>query len=252
MSPSNPADFSPATWDYAGEIACIALFFWDWVITLDEELRYSSFALMCFATYTFTLRDESQSMSNVEVWIRVISMILIIILVQTDVKARAVILQLRVYIMYNRSRTLLRLNGAFFVFELAVTVALLAVFSQRIQYLPLSLDCGECIIWPRELGYCYVVPLIFEAYLATLMVKRSWENRRLFGELEGQSLFYVLVRDSVVYFFLVLGEIHGIWGGISGLKNQFPVEICAGNAFSDIRQDKSEPSVTDLVPTGLR
>ncbi|KZV93869.1 hypothetical protein EXIGLDRAFT_767628 [Exidia glandulosa HHB12029] len=196
----------------AAEIACIALFFWDWVITLDDEVeliwrqqswRAGAFFLPLLRADVFRnvhLYPEGRvpiaQMSNVEVWIRVISMILIIILVQ-------IILQLRVYIMYNRSRTLLRLNGAFFVFEIAVTVALLAVFSQRIQYLPLTSNCGECIIWPRELGYCYVVPLIFEAYLATLMVKRSWENRRLFDELEGQSLFYILVRDSVVYFFLV-------------------------------------------------
>ncbi|KZV90209.1 hypothetical protein EXIGLDRAFT_127178 [Exidia glandulosa HHB12029] len=224
-----PPNFVPTRWDYAAQVACIALFFYDWVLTFSDEveliwyrqswragafflpLRYFAFAGMCFTTYMFTLHGESETVNRVESWVKVPLMIVIIILVQ-------VILQIRVYIMYNRSPLLLRLNAGLFICEVGATLGLLIVLSQRIKFRQIIPGCEDCVVsdWPKEIGFCYVVPLVFESYLAALMVSKSWRNRKLLNELEGKSLFYVLIRDSVVYFVLVasalaVSMIHSSW-----------------------------------------
>ncbi|KZV85473.1 hypothetical protein EXIGLDRAFT_775526 [Exidia glandulosa HHB12029] len=184
-----------------GEIACTSLYFWDWILTMGDEidiiwrrklktsgylfiaLRYLSFGLMVFNLYAFTRGTFSTQAQHKDM----------------------VILQLRVYVMYMRSRTILRVNAVIFAAEIALAVGMWFHFSAKIQYLPFSADCGYCSIYPRELGICFIPPLLYEASLALLMMRKSWESRTTLHQLgHGHTnIFYVLIRDSIIYFILV-------------------------------------------------
>ncbi|KZV83836.1 hypothetical protein EXIGLDRAFT_777178 [Exidia glandulosa HHB12029] len=206
--------------DGLGEVACASLFFWDWCLTFSDEveliwrrpwkasaylflsLRYTTFALMFFNTgmLNFTCESEAHRNANhrrnARTWIRTILMISIIAIVE-------VILQLRVYVMYMRSRKILVTNLVVFLGVIAVVGGLFSQFGGRIKYLPYSPECGYCTIYPRGLGYCFIPPLVYEAYLALLMVRKSWQDRRLLPQLDGRDIFYILIRDSLIYFIMV-------------------------------------------------
>ncbi|KZV90201.1 hypothetical protein EXIGLDRAFT_771039 [Exidia glandulosa HHB12029] len=194
------------------------------------SLRYTTFALMFFNTYAMseTLPTEvccdaferlihhltnsrsgtlnstcvseahrnASHRRNARTWIRTILMIAIIAIVE-------VILQLRVYVMYMRSRKILVTNLVVFLGVIAVVGGLFSQFGGRIKYLPYSPECGYCTIYPRGLGYCFIPPLVYEAYLAFLMVRKSWQDRRLLPQLDGRDIFCILIRDSLIYFIMV-------------------------------------------------
>ncbi|KZV83841.1 hypothetical protein EXIGLDRAFT_777180 [Exidia glandulosa HHB12029] len=194
-----------------GEVACATLFFWDWCLTFSDEviliwfrpwkastylflsLRYITFALITFNTYAMseTLPKEWYVKPRRSFMIAIIAIV-------------EIILQLRVYVMYMRSKKILISNAILFVSVLATGGGLFVKFGGHIKYLPYSPECGvNCAVYPRGIGYCFIPPLLFEAYLAFLMIRKSWQERRLLPHQNGSDIFHILIRDSLVYFIMV-------------------------------------------------
>lgn len=121
------------------------------------------------------------------------AMILIILFVQ-------VLLQLRVYAMYNRSRVVLWTNLALFVLEFGVTVYLVLYLSKLIKAVPVTPTCRSCDVYPRAFALTFVAPLLFECYLMFLAARKTCRNRASYLPLGSTSLIDVLIRG---YFALV-------------------------------------------------
>lgn len=112
-----------------------------------------------------------------------------------------VLLQIRIYIMYDKSRTILWTNAVLFVIEHGLTVFLSLHFGPRIvpNISGVAL-CHSCGIFPRAFALTYVLPLCYESYLAALAIRKSWAERDTFRPLGGESALGILVRGSVQYF----------------------------------------------------
>lgn len=129
-----------------------------------------------------------------------IGMIAIMILVQ-------VVLQHRIYLMYHRSKVLLWINAMLTVIEVGLTLFIYFQMAPRIQRFPDAATApGSCVtheIDPRGFAYCFIYPMLFECYLATLAAYKSWQTRRGLPDFGAEDLLSVLIRDSIIYFVLV-------------------------------------------------
>ncbi|EJD46767.1 hypothetical protein AURDEDRAFT_164219 [Auricularia subglabra TFB-10046 SS5] len=201
----------------------VTLLVYDWTLTLGDEveliwnkrpktnqlvflaLRYGTLALMSLTVLYFVpvseqVRRPSRSAAplRIQTWVSAGAMIVIILFVQ-------VLLQVRVYAMYNRSRAILWTNAVLFVVECAITVFLFLHLSERITSVPVTSTqrCRTCSIYPRAFGLAYVAPLVYESYLMVLAARKSWSTRDSSLRLDNNSIIDVLARGSIQYFALV-------------------------------------------------
>ncbi|EJD45488.1 hypothetical protein AURDEDRAFT_114098 [Auricularia subglabra TFB-10046 SS5] len=198
----------------------ITVFFYDWVLTLGDEiefvwrrdwsskealfvaLRYGAVALLCIKMREVAHGGLSEQVGSCKVQglIGDIGMIVIMILVQ-------VVLQLRIYLMYHRSKALLWINAMLTVIEVGLTLFIYFQMAPRIQRLPSpETGAGSCVsheIDPRGFAYCFIYPMLFECYLAALAVYKSWQTRRGLPDFGADDLLSILIRDSIIYFVLV-------------------------------------------------
>ncbi|EJD50442.1 hypothetical protein AURDEDRAFT_182384, partial [Auricularia subglabra TFB-10046 SS5] len=198
---------------------CIAAFAYDWALTFGDEvdfvwrlkwrgskalfmlLRYVTLLQMALTAVDFV--DLSHSVPRLFTYISTALEAVIICIVQA-------LLQLRIYIVYNRSRKVLISNVALFIVEATVSAFLFVKTSSEIKGVPVTATqrCNACSIYPSTMGLCFVPPLLYEGYLMLLMLRQSWANRESLHALddaEGSSgsIMNVLVRGSVLYFLLV-------------------------------------------------
>ncbi|EJD50443.1 hypothetical protein AURDEDRAFT_160345 [Auricularia subglabra TFB-10046 SS5] len=173
---------------------CIATFAYDWALTLADELRYVTLFQMALMAAEFTNLPLSVSdVSTAGAHARTTSIkprsSLIILsrlstaLVAVIVGIVQVLLQMRIYIVYNRSRKILWSNIVLFIVEAAVTSCLFVKTSSKVK------------------------ALLFETYLLILMLRKSWTTREVqaaLGDAEGRprSIMDVLVHGSALYFIL--------------------------------------------------
>lgn len=152
---------------------------------------------MCNLIRAIATQNETENLRHISTTIRVSCMIGILILVQ-------VILQIRVYAIYNASRAILWTNAAFFVLEWSATLSLYAVFARRIEHFPARIECGLCDYYPRQLGACYIPSLVYESYLCALVLRKSFYIKHLtYDNSNSDDVVGVFIRDSILYFFLV-------------------------------------------------
>ncbi|EJD46768.1 hypothetical protein AURDEDRAFT_151522 [Auricularia subglabra TFB-10046 SS5] len=192
----------------------ITLLIYDWAVTLDDEvnliwlrstgvlkltflaLRYGPLVPVSLAVFGFV--PVSDRVYRIQTDINVAAMTIILAVVQ-------VLLQVRVYVMYNKSRTLLWINAVLFVVEHTIFIYLSLHFAPRITPIgdaPTS-RCHACSVYPRSFALTFLTPLLYESYLVFLAARKSWTYRENSRHLGTNSTLSVLVRGSVQYFILV-------------------------------------------------
>ncbi|EJD50441.1 hypothetical protein AURDEDRAFT_160343 [Auricularia subglabra TFB-10046 SS5] len=217
-------------------LACFTAFAYDWLLTIGDEVEFvwgmawlgskMIFMLLRYITLvemglivvyfvdfphavrplhfelTLKTRPLTQSQAPAQSFATTTLMIIIVCIVQ-------VLLQLRIYIVYGRSRKLLWSNAVLFVVELVILFLVFVKMSFEVKDPPVTpmQQCHTCRIFPRAMGYCLVAPLIFETYLLILMVHKSWTYREVLRALSDAkggpaSIMDVLVRGSVFYFLI--------------------------------------------------
>lgn len=192
----------------------VTLLVYDWALTFGDEveliwqkrlkmsqivflvLRYGTLAIMSLTVLYFAPLTEHTTVKAPGGLACPAAMVLIILFVQ-------VLLQLRVYAMYNRSRVVLWTNLALFVLEFGVTVYLVLYLSKLIKAVPVTSNCRTCDVYPRAFALTFVAPLLFEYYLMFLAARKTCRNRSSYLPLGSTSLIDVLIRGSVQYFALV-------------------------------------------------
>ncbi|KZV97788.1 hypothetical protein EXIGLDRAFT_832673 [Exidia glandulosa HHB12029] len=207
------------------QLACLSWFAYDWAIAMDEEvefiwarnwtftkvlfilMRWTTAALLvsetiiyvffenlsqAYACQTFELQPLGTDIA--------IGTVVVIFEVQ-------IILQLRIYVMYERSRRLLLVNIVLCLLELGCAVVIMAKYFAQARFVEVpEWIMGACYdVRPRVLSTVWVAPLCYELYIAILAVLKVVENKRLglYGYTDNSNLLSTLVRDSVGYFFLL-------------------------------------------------
>ncbi|EJD46685.1 hypothetical protein AURDEDRAFT_164140 [Auricularia subglabra TFB-10046 SS5] len=181
----------------------ITLIVYDWALMLGEEVdliwkrqmkmnlliyvavRYFPFAVVilrfwvfvpfpihCFPEHDQPIDGQAARSVRILSLVDIAAMVAIIAFVQ-------VLLQGRIYAMYNRSRAILWTNAGLFVVEYAITIFLVFHLSSSLT------------------------PLCYESYLAFLAIRKSWTNRKSSRHLGKKSILDVLARGSAQYFILV-------------------------------------------------
>lgn len=211
IAPSRPM-FAP----YNGYLrfSTTAVFLYDWALTAEDEvetiwkqnmsitkvffviLRYGTLALKSMDLWTATTSGISDEVCSIVTTAGSAGLVLIMVTIQ-------VILQMRIYAMYNRSRRLRTLNALLFAIEIGSTTYLLVrLHSERLAASENVI--GSCYyLVHKSTGYGWLAPLVFELYMATLALVRVLRDRRSLRDFEKEDILTVLVRDSVAYFFLI-------------------------------------------------
>lgn len=187
----------------------ITLLIYDWALTLDDEidliwrrssgflklaflvLRYGPLVPVSLAVFGFV--HVSDRAYRIQTDINLAMIICMLASVQ-------ILLQVRVYVMYNKSRTILWTNAVLFVIEHAMFISLSLHFAPQITAVG---GCRACSIFPRSFALAYLAPLCYEAYLVFLAARKSRSYLSNSRRLGRPSTLSVLVRGSVQYFILV-------------------------------------------------
>jgi len=123
------------------------------------------------------------------------------------------VLQYRIWAIYNRSTKMLVINGVLFLFEIAGSAALLAVYysSQKLADVPLpsaAMSGNTCDTVPqREMALVFCTVLIYELWLVALALVRTMQVRRLVLVSGHRSLTEVVAYDSLIYFALIVASL---------------------------------------------
>jgi len=115
-----------------------------------------------------------------------------------------VVLQYRIYIIYNKSRFLLRVNVVLFVLSLAAGAAMLFYYGGRLTPVPdVLFAIGACYdIRPHAYGAALSPALAFEVYLVVLAIIKAHQERRSIESLGKSSILGAVVHGNVIYFVL--------------------------------------------------
>ncbi|KZV97781.1 hypothetical protein EXIGLDRAFT_832668 [Exidia glandulosa HHB12029] len=227
------------------QIACTAWYVYDWILTLDDEIeyiwrrrwsfakglffliRFTTFGLLIAETAQYIFLDnlsESQYVMryrtktapqplHTERWTGQLRFGLDSFGAEyspsksaVDYVIRKVVLQFRVWVMYEKSRRVLWVNGGLFLANISCAVVLVIVLYSQDHFVAVPLWIqGSCYdVRPAVLGTIWVAPLCYETHLTLMAVYKLARDYRLHGYLGGPSLLSTLVRDSVVYFVLIV------------------------------------------------
>lgn len=101
-----------------------------------------------------------------------------------------VLLQMRAYAIYHKSKTVLWTNAVLFISEIAIVIVLVfrTLFIEQSQ---------------GSFAVGYITPLCYELYLAVLVLRKSWINREYSRQLGARSTLDMLARGSGFYFIFV-------------------------------------------------
>ncbi|KZV97776.1 hypothetical protein EXIGLDRAFT_764133 [Exidia glandulosa HHB12029] len=217
------------------QVACTAWYTYDWILTLNDEFEYiwrrrwsfskGLFLLIRVTTVFYAVPETPRhgililiaavrriggvlviayrmNICNVFSWALAIATAVIVFEID-------IVLQLRVWVLYRKSRWILYLNGALFLGNLICAVVLFLQLFSKEQFVEVPPWIqGACYdIRPKALGAIWAAPLCYEIHLTVLMVYKVARDHRLNGHLEGPSLASTLVRDSVLYFVLLVGVV---------------------------------------------
>lgn len=184
-----------------------------WTLTkiLYLLLRYSAHVIILYSVVANMRLSVSQLECRVLFIVEPAGTLWILLLAQG-------IMQYRIYMMYGKNRKMLRINMGLWLLEL-IALAILAVFTLGMSKRPhappkdlLGSVCNRSA--PGGIVYIAVVVAIFESYLLALIVRRGYQDHRertggdLKAMLSGsQSIIYALTRDSIVYWFMMVGSV---------------------------------------------
>ncbi|KAG9008098.1 hypothetical protein FRB94_013755 [Tulasnella sp. JGI-2019a] len=208
-------------------IAGYAWVIYDWLITLDQEIFFvwarpsgwKSKALFGFIRYygiallTFDMIALSgtwgPSFCHNYFYVLGSGGFLLLFAVEAA-------LQLRVYALYNCNRRLLIFNAIWFIAEATTMVTLFLI--DTAQYKPTKTPAGLTGCWSTAIGQNYTqgiwwICLAFEGWLSFLVTRKAYQSFRDFGL--KSTIFLVLIRDSLVWFFLLGGCL--LWMGLGWL-----------------------------------
>ncbi|KZV77957.1 hypothetical protein EXIGLDRAFT_719172 [Exidia glandulosa HHB12029] len=203
--------------------AALAWLLYDVAITLDLEIdyiwrrrwttftglfiivRYLPLFVVGSSAATNFFPGVSAAICDAFSWVEAGGTFIILVVVQ-------IILQFRLYVMYGKSRKVLVCNALLCLVELGIAIALVAVIFPKTVSLPNSPSVfGSCFSHsPKEIAVVLLAPLAYETYLAFLALNKTYQTTRSRHALGKQtSIMHLLVRDNIVYFFLVAGTL--IW-----------------------------------------
>ncbi|KAJ7583469.1 hypothetical protein C8J56DRAFT_1055231 [Mycena floridula] len=122
----------------------------------------------------------------------------------------AAILVLRIWAIYNRNNMLLAVLGAFGVLQIAASATIMGIsITQGIPSSEPGPGFFVCTITTPPYFAAYWIPiLVFEFALFILTLIKGIQNLRqtsvsVLSGTSGQALLNILVRDSVIYFFII-------------------------------------------------
>ncbi|KZW02325.1 hypothetical protein EXIGLDRAFT_485049 [Exidia glandulosa HHB12029] len=213
------------------QMFALSWFLYDYALTFDDEVRYIwsrrikmnsilflvtryfTGLLLVMSAITCTVRGFSQTVnatSSIGLKVSARSFCLLSCkvhrlprLVLTDLFTRLpVILQSRIYIMYDRSRVILKTNIGLCILEVIIAGVILALyFGHSTRVIVPSYVLGSCFSERQpKMAAVWAAPLAFESYLAFLAVRKLTRVRIL----EGGSLLDLMIRDNIVYFFIIV------------------------------------------------
>ncbi|KZV79342.1 hypothetical protein EXIGLDRAFT_846628 [Exidia glandulosa HHB12029] len=200
------------------QIACTVWFLYDWILTLDDEVEYIWRRKWSFAKGLFIIIRistilplafeavldtvlENLSVQRCDTAHAVLATMTAAVVFETDI-----VLQFRVWIMFQKARRVLWCNAALFVINVFCALLMFLLFLNGGAFEPApSWIQGACYGFREEvLGATLVVPLCFEIYLTLLAVYKLVRDHQVYAHLKGPSLLSTLVRDSVIYFVLLV------------------------------------------------
>ncbi|KAK7692594.1 hypothetical protein QCA50_004225 [Cerrena zonata] len=116
------------------------------------------------------------------------------------------ILQLRVYALYNRSRKILIFLLCLCAMELSIMAILVGITMGHLDHLPLSSTTTGCY-YRGILGFSalfWVPGLVYEPILFLLVLYKAWPSER-----NGPSVPLItrIARDSLLYFVVIFAEL---------------------------------------------
>jgi len=171
---------------------------WTWSKILFLLTRYLTMLLLVGSATVYVLPGLGEDACNSFDWAAAFGTFAVVILVEA-------ILQLRIYLLYGKSRKILITNLLLFVLHVGCAAALVAVYFPQQVFAPVPAGVlGSCYDYRLpQLSAVWATPLAYELYLTVLAVYKIREQHSLRDPLGGTSLIVVLARDSVVYFFLI-------------------------------------------------
>ncbi|KAH7104964.1 hypothetical protein BKA62DRAFT_431288 [Auriculariales sp. MPI-PUGE-AT-0066] len=203
--------------------AAVSWLLYDIVLTMGDEINYiwrrrwSMFTFLFFlARYvpllavtssaaTSLFPDVDPKVCDIFQWVEAACTFVALIVVQ-------VIMQFRLYVMYQKSRKVLLANIFLCIVEVAIAVALVIIEFTKTVPLPNSpFVYGSCFsLSPREIAVVLLAPLAYESYLAILAINKTFQtNRARLALGKRTNLMSLLVRDNIFYFLLIAGTL--IW-----------------------------------------
>ncbi|KZV79341.1 hypothetical protein EXIGLDRAFT_782474 [Exidia glandulosa HHB12029] len=201
----------------ARAVACAAWFVYDWALSLDHEVEYiwkrkwsfakslyiiirvSAFLILAAEVVLDVFLENLSSSYVLREW--TLASMTAAIVFETDI-----VLQFRVWIMFQKSRRVLFTNLALYFVNIVATVICFMLFLDGGPFEPApSYIQGACYGFrTKALGATLAVPLCYEVYLTLFAVYKLVSDYRLNSHIRGSSLMSTLVRDSVVYFVLIV------------------------------------------------
>ncbi|EJD40281.1 hypothetical protein AURDEDRAFT_187064 [Auricularia subglabra TFB-10046 SS5] len=207
-------------------VACITWLVYDYLITLDDEveliwmrkwsftkvifllMRWTTFGLLLTEVIVYVFLENlskssfndpcSHQQCDAFSWGSAIATVIVLLEVE-------IVLQLRIFVMYQRSRKILLINGVLCTIVVVCAAIVIAMYFPQARFVPVPDDIiGACYdVRPGILATVWISPMVYELYLAVLAVYKVVTDYRAFGRLDG-GILAVLVRDSVGYFILLV------------------------------------------------
>ncbi|OBZ79808.1 hypothetical protein A0H81_01303 [Grifola frondosa] len=117
-----------------------------------------------------------------------------------------VILLLRIYALYDRSRRVLIFLAVSLCIEAIATAVVIAATMVHIEHFPVESTSTGCSYTgtPIYSAFLWVPALLFEPVLFAFAAWKAWQLHNVSG---GTSLIARIVRDSLFYFILVFAEL---------------------------------------------
>lgn len=179
------------------QAAPMTLIVYDWFLMLGDEvdliwkrptktnvilytaIRYLPIALVLVRIPSFALPVPPHFFA-----IYIMSMLGIMAFVQ-------VLLQIRVYAMYHKSKIVLWTNAGLFAVEYGILILIVIRYSSN-------------ELRPANYAEPFVAPLCYELYLTVLALRKSWVNREASRQLGASNMLDILARGSGIYFIILV------------------------------------------------
>ncbi|EGN97105.1 hypothetical protein SERLA73DRAFT_123894 [Serpula lacrymans var. lacrymans S7.3] len=195
-------------------VSATILTLYDHMITLDQEVR-------------LIFQKRWSLLKVLFIWTRYLGDLVLICLTYVEFQSWAstiiiwtmqIIMQFRIYAMYQWSKKIICFVAACFIIEVAFMFAVKMVSARSGAYPDLSPIDGvhPCIYkaLPDFLYSSWVAMMSYESILfsfAVWMGIKHVKEMRALRYLRGGSIFEVLIRDSSFYFMLTLSTCAGMW-----------------------------------------